>query len=92
MSDHWSVFQHKHKNKLASCGTPSFPEGNVMHAKFLTGFKHWTLQKLGWHNTQVMPDLKPSMGDSTPHSVSVVAVVSELRGRTISVSTKNRAQ
>ena len=51
-----------------------------MLGNFLTGFKHWTLQKLGWHNTQVMPDLKPSMGDSTLHSVSVVAVVSECQG------------
>ena len=78
-SDRWSVFHFNTntKNKLAPCGTPSFPEGNVMHGKFLTGFKHWTLQKLGWHNTQVMPDPKPSMGESTLHSVSVVAVVSE---------------
>ena len=80
MSDRWSVFQHKHKNELAPCGTPSFPEGNVMHGGKSTGFKHWTLQKLGWHNTQDMPDLKPSMGDSTLHSVSVVAVVSERLG------------
>ena len=37
VSDRWSVFQHKHKQKLASCGTPSFLEGNViMHEqKFL---------------------------------------------------------
>ena len=33
MSEHWSVFLHKHKNKLASCGTPSFPERNVIHEK-----------------------------------------------------------
>ena len=33
--------------------------------------------KLGWHDTQVMPNLKPAMGDSTVHSVSVAAVVSE---------------
>ena len=39
-----------------------------------------TLKKLGWYNTQVMPDLKPSMGDSTLHSISVVAVVSERQG------------
>ena len=39
-----------------------------------------TLQKLGWHNTQVMPDLKPSMEDSTLHADSVVAVVSEHHG------------
>ena len=26
MSDRWSAFQHKHKQRLASCGTPSFPE------------------------------------------------------------------
>ena len=39
-----------------------------------------TLQKLRWHDTQVMPYLKPSMGDSTLHSVSVVAVVSERQG------------
>ena len=38
------------------------------------------LQKLGWHDTQVMPDLKPSMGDLTLHSGSVVAVVSERQG------------
>ena len=37
MSDRWSVLQHKHKNKLASCGLPSFPEGNVMHGESLTG-------------------------------------------------------
>ena len=47
--------------------------------KFLTGFKR-TLQKLGWHDSQDMPNLKPSMGDSTLHSVSVVAVVSERQG------------
>ena len=75
MSDRWSVFQHKHKKKLAPCGTLSFPEGNTMH-----GFKQWTLQKLGCHDTQVMPDPKPSVGDSTVHSVSVVAVVSERQG------------
>ena len=73
-------FNTNTQNKLASCGTPSFPDGNVMHEKFLTGFKHWTLQKLGWHNTQVMPNPKPAMGDSTLHSVSVVAVVSERQG------------
>ena len=38
------------------------------------------LQKLGWHDTQVMPNPKPSMGDSTEHSVSVVALVSERQG------------
>ena len=64
---------------MATCGTPSFSEGNVMRGKELTGFKR-TLQKLGWHDTQVMPDLKPSMGDSTLPSVSVVAVVSERQG------------
>ena len=47
-----------------------------MHGKILPGFKR-TLQKLGWHNTQVMPDLKPTLGDSTLNSVSVLAVVSE---------------
>ena len=73
-------FNTNTKNKLALCGTPSFPEGNVMHGKLLTGFKHCTLQKLGWHNSQAMPNLKPSMGDSTLHSVSVVAVVSERQG------------
>ena len=44
---------------------------------------HWlhaTLQQLGWHHSQIMPDLKPSMGDSTLHSVSVVVVVSERQG------------
>ena len=35
MSEHWSVFLHKHKKKLASCGTPSFPERNVMHGNIL---------------------------------------------------------
>ena len=55
----------------------SFPEGNIMHEKVRIGFKHWILQKLGWHDTQVMPSPKPSMGDSTVHLVSVVAVVSE---------------
>ena len=48
------------------------------------------LQKLGWHDAHFMPDLKPTMGDSTLHSVSVVVVVSERQGRTISVSTKTR--
>ena len=44
MSDRWSVLQHKHKNKLALCSTPSFPEGNVMH-----GQKHLNrLQALGF--------------------------------------------
>ena len=33
--------------------------------------------KLGWHDTQVMPNPKPSMRDLSEHSVSVVAVVSE---------------
>ena len=70
-------FNTNTKNRLAPCGTPSFPEGNVMHGIFLIGFRHWPFQKLGWHETQVMPYLKPSMGDSTLHSVSVVAVVSE---------------
>ena len=79
-SERWSVFEHKPKIKLASCGTPSFPEGNVMHESFLTGSKHWNLQKLGWHITQVIPDSKLSMGDSTVHSVSVVAVVNERQG------------
>ena len=80
MSDCWSGFQHKHTQKLAPCGTPSFPEGYVMHGNASAGFKHWTLQKLGWHKTQRMPDLKPSMGGSTLHSASVVAVVSERKG------------
>ena len=47
--------------------------------KFLSNFKHWTLQKLEWHKTQGMPNRKPSMGDSTLHSVSVVAVVVSVR-------------
>ena len=51
-----------------------------MHGKFLTGFKHGTLQKLCWHAEQVMPDPQSSMGDSTVHSVSVVAVVSVRQG------------
>ena len=38
---------------------------------------------LGWHATQVMPDLKPLMGESTLHSVSVVAVVSERQGENL---------
>ena len=88
MSDHWSLFRHKHEKKLAPCGTPSFPEVKAMHGKILTGFQHWTLQKLGWYDTQVMPDPKPSMRDSTVHPVSVVAVVSERKGDAISVSTK----
>ena len=73
-------FNTNTKNKLAPCGMPSFPEGNVMHEKKFTGFKPWTLQKLGWHTTQVMPDLKASMADLTLPSVSVVAVVSERQG------------
>ena len=80
------MFQPKHKNTLASCGTPSCPEGNVMHERFLASFKHRTVRKLGWRDTQVMPDLKPSMGDSTLYPVSVVLV--SIKGRTISVSTK----
>ena len=39
-----------------------------------------TLQKLGWQNSQIMPNLKPAMGYSTLHRVSVVAVVSERQG------------
>ena len=39
-----------------------------------------SLQKLWWHDTQVMPDPKLSIGDSTVHSVSVVVVVSVLQG------------
>ena len=78
MSDRWSVFQHKHtENKLAPCVTPSFPEGNVLHENILIGLKHWTLQKLGWHDTQVRPDPNASLGDSTVHSVSVAVVASE---------------
>ena len=38
------------------------------------------LKKLGWHDTQVMPDPKLLMRDSTVHSVSVVIVVSERQG------------
>ena len=67
-------------NKLALCGTPSFPEGNVMHGKLLIAFKHWTLPMLGWHDTQVMSDPKPSMVDSNVHSIAVVVVVSECQG------------
>ena len=72
--------QNKLAHKLAPCGAPSFPARNVMHETIPIGIKHWTVQKLGWHNTQVMPNLKPSMGDSTLHSFSVVAVVSERQG------------
>ena len=39
---------------------------------------------------KVMPNPKPSTGDSTEHSVSLVAVVSKRQGETISVSTKKR--
>ena len=46
---------------------------------FFSGFKR-TLQKLRWHHPQDMPDLKLSMGDSTLHTVLVVAVVSEHQG------------
>ena len=67
------------KNKLAPCGMPSFPEGNVIHEFLFTGFK-WTLQKLWSHNKQVMPNLKLSLRDLTLHSESVVAVVSEVQG------------
>ena len=58
MSDRWSVLEHKHKKKLALCGTPSFPEGNVMHGKYLTGFEHWTLKKLGvaQYTSYAIPD------------------------------------
>ena len=51
-----------------------------MHGKILTGLKDWTLQKLGWHDTQVMPDPEPSLGGSTVHSVSVVVVFSKRQG------------
>ena len=47
---------------------------------FSFGFKHWALQNLGWHDTQVMPDPKPAMGDSTVHSDSVIVAVSERQG------------
>ena len=68
MSDRWSVFHHKH-TKMA---------GTVWYRGII--FKP-TLQKVGNNlQTQVMPNLKPSMGDSILHSVSVVAVVSELLG------------
>ena len=43
----------------------------------LTVFKHWTLQKLGSHGTQVVPDPKPAMGDSV---LVTVIVVSEPQG------------
>ena len=49
-----------------------------------------TVQKLGWHNSQVMPNLKASMRDATVHSISVVVVLVSVRGRTIPVSTKYR--
>ena len=49
-----------------------------------------TLQKLRWHDTQVMPYLKPSMGDSTLHSVSVVAVVSERQGAQLQIHCAKR--
>ena len=48
-----------------------------MHEKFLTGFKHWTVQKLGWHNTQAVPDPKLSMRDSTEHSVSLKPLIGQ---------------
>ena len=54
-----------------------FPEGNVMHGKRFIGFKHWTLQKLGWHDTQVMTHPKLAMEDSTVHSDKVIVVVGE---------------
>ena len=55
-----TVFNTNTQNKLAPCGTPSFPEENVMQGEIITGFKR-TLQKLEWHNAQVMPNLKPSI-------------------------------
>ena len=79
-------FDTSTQNKMASCGTPSFPEGNVVHDKFLVGFTHWTLQKLGWHD---MPDPKPTMGDPPDHSVSVVVVLSERQGGETSQSQPN---
>ena len=36
--------------------------------------------RLGWHTTQVVPYLKPSMGDSVLHSSSVVVVISKRQG------------
>ena len=73
-------FNTNTQNKLAPCGTPSFPEGNVMHGKLLIDFKHLTSQNVWWHDTQVMPDPKPAMEDSTVHSVSVVDLVRERQG------------
>ena len=52
----------------------------IIHGTFLSSFKHWTVQKLGWLGTQVMPDHKPAIGNSTVHSVSVVVMVSERQG------------
>ena len=57
-------FNTNTKNKLAACGTPSFPEGNVMHENF----------------SVASSELYRSCGDSTLHSVSVVAVVIERQG------------
>ena len=51
-----------------------------MHGKQFIWLQALDLQKLEWHDTHVMLDLKLSMGDSTLHSVSAVAVVSERQG------------
>ena len=43
------------QNKLSLCGTPSFLEGNVMHGKFLTGFKHWTEARVAQYTSYARP-------------------------------------
>ena len=70
-------FNTNTKSKPAPCGTPSFPEGNAMHGNFSPAssglYRSWggIIHKIY---------LKPSMGDSTLHSVSVVAVVNAHQG------------
>ena len=66
-------FNTKTPNKLAPCGTPSFPEGNLMHGNFSpasgTGF---TEAGVAQYTSYAKPQ---TVNDSTLHSVSVVAVV-----------------
>ena len=78
---------------MASCGSPSIPDGTECMAKF-SSVPSTALdftQKLMWHDAQVISDPKPAMGDSTVHSASVVVVcLVSIRVGTISVSTKSQ--
>ena len=41
---------------------------NAIHGEKLNRLQALDLQKLGWYDTQVMPNPKPAMRDSTVHS------------------------